>query len=162
MDMVTLGRTGITVNKNGFGALPIQRISQEDAVFLARKAYKAGIRFFDTAEISCTAQPTGGIERGINCKFGKMFLDAGSYRISFVLGLTGIIPCINLYAVTRTFNHFLLIRTGRNILRTYQCRNACILMDSHLALSRHITFQAFHNIILRYRNRCKSETCNQK
>ena len=49
MDMVTLGRTGITVNKNGFGALPIQRISQEDAVLLARKAYKAGIRFFDTA-----------------------------------------------------------------------------------------------------------------
>ena len=49
MDMVTLGRTGITVNKNGFGALPIQRISQEDAVHLARKAYRAGIRFFDTA-----------------------------------------------------------------------------------------------------------------
>ena len=48
-DMVTLGTTGITVNKNGFGALPIQRISQEDAAHLARKAYKAGIRFFDTA-----------------------------------------------------------------------------------------------------------------
>ena len=48
-DRVTLGTTGITVNKNGFGALPIQRISQEDAVHLARKAYKAGIRFFDTA-----------------------------------------------------------------------------------------------------------------
>lgn len=42
MDMVTLGRTGITVNKNGFGALPIQRISQEDAVFLARKALQGG------------------------------------------------------------------------------------------------------------------------
>ena len=26
MDMVTLGSTGITVNKNGFGALPIQRM----------------------------------------------------------------------------------------------------------------------------------------
>ena len=51
-DMVTLGTTGITVNKNGFGALPIQRISQEDAVHLARKAYKAGIRFFDTARAS--------------------------------------------------------------------------------------------------------------
>ena len=49
MDRVTLGSTGITVNKNGFGALPIQRIAQEDAVHLARKAYKAGIRFFDTA-----------------------------------------------------------------------------------------------------------------
>ena len=46
---VTLGSTGITVNKNGFGALPIQRISEEDAVRLARKAYEAGITFFDTA-----------------------------------------------------------------------------------------------------------------
>ena len=49
MDMVTLGSTGITVNKNGFGALPIQRISLEDAADLARKAYTAGITFFDTA-----------------------------------------------------------------------------------------------------------------
>ena len=49
MEMVTLGSTGITVNKNGFGALPIQRISAEDAVKLARKAYEAGITFFDTA-----------------------------------------------------------------------------------------------------------------
>ncbi|MCD7919687.1 MAG: aldo/keto reductase [Clostridiales bacterium] len=49
MDMVTLGGTGITVNRNGFGALPIQRISQADAVRLIRRAYDGGIRFFDTA-----------------------------------------------------------------------------------------------------------------
>ena len=49
MRTVTLGRTGITVNKNGFGALPIQRIPEEDAVFLLRKAYENGINFFDTA-----------------------------------------------------------------------------------------------------------------
>ncbi len=49
MDYVTLGKTNITVNKNGFGALPIQRISQKDAVKLIRKAYQAGITFFDTA-----------------------------------------------------------------------------------------------------------------
>ena len=48
-DFVTLGQTGITVNKNGFGALPIQRISQDEAVRLVRKAYDAGITFFDTA-----------------------------------------------------------------------------------------------------------------
>ena len=30
MEQVTLGSTGITVNKNGFGALPIQRITDED------------------------------------------------------------------------------------------------------------------------------------
>lgn len=49
MSMVTLGKTGITVNKNGFGALPIQRISNEDAGKLLRKAYEHGITFFDTA-----------------------------------------------------------------------------------------------------------------
>lgn len=48
-DIVTLGRTGITVNKNGFGALPIQRIGKEAAVKLVKKAYEAGITFFDTA-----------------------------------------------------------------------------------------------------------------
>ena len=31
MDKVTLGKTGITVNKNGFGALPIQRVSVDEA-----------------------------------------------------------------------------------------------------------------------------------
>ena len=49
MQTVTLGTTGITVNKNGFGALPIQRITTEDAVHLIKKAYDAGITFFDTA-----------------------------------------------------------------------------------------------------------------
>ncbi len=46
---VTLGTTGITTNKNAFGALPIQRISDEEAVHLLRKAYENGITFFDTA-----------------------------------------------------------------------------------------------------------------
>ena len=49
METVTLGRTGITVNKNGFGALPIQRIGTYEAVRLVRRAYDAGITFFDTA-----------------------------------------------------------------------------------------------------------------
>ena len=46
---VTLGKTGITVEKNAFGALPIQRISKDAAVALVRKAYQGGMRFFDTA-----------------------------------------------------------------------------------------------------------------
>ena len=49
MDYVTLGKTNIKVNRNGFGALPIQRISTDDAVTLIKKAYDAGITFFDTA-----------------------------------------------------------------------------------------------------------------
>ena len=46
---VTLGKTGITVNKNGFGALPIQRVTKEAAVKLLHQAYEGGITFFDTA-----------------------------------------------------------------------------------------------------------------
>ena len=49
MTTVTLGSTGITVDKNGFGALPIQRITKEEAAHLLRKAYEGGITFFDTA-----------------------------------------------------------------------------------------------------------------
>jgi predicted aldo/keto reductase-like oxidoreductase len=51
MPKVTLGRTGITVDKNGFGALPIQRITKEEAAYLLRKAYDSGITFFDTARV---------------------------------------------------------------------------------------------------------------
>ena len=45
----TLGKTGITVDKVAFGALPLQRISKEEAVSLLRKALEGGITFFDTA-----------------------------------------------------------------------------------------------------------------
>ena len=49
MDYVTLGSTGIRVNKNGFGALPIQRVSESTAGLILEKAYQNGITFFDTA-----------------------------------------------------------------------------------------------------------------
>ena len=49
MTKVTLGRTGITANKNGFGALPVQRVGFDQARTILRKAYDNGIDFFDTA-----------------------------------------------------------------------------------------------------------------
>ena len=49
MSQVTLGRTGIASPKNGFGALPIQRVSFEYAGMLLKKAYDAGFTYFDTA-----------------------------------------------------------------------------------------------------------------
>lgn len=49
MRSVLLGSTGIKVNKNGFGALPIQRITKDEASQLLRKAFDHGINFFDTA-----------------------------------------------------------------------------------------------------------------
>lgn len=44
-----MGKTGITVEKNAFGALPVQRIPREAAVRLLRRAYEHGVEFFDTA-----------------------------------------------------------------------------------------------------------------
>ena len=61
MREVTLGNTKITVNKNGFGALPIQRISEESAVYLLRKAYDNGIRFFDTARFYTDSEKKLGL-----------------------------------------------------------------------------------------------------
>ena len=49
MDKVILGKTGIEVNKNGFGALPIQRITKAEAVYILQKAFYNGINYFDTA-----------------------------------------------------------------------------------------------------------------
>lgn len=49
METVRLGKTGIVTNKNAFGALPIQRISDADAVHLLKKAYENGMTYFDTA-----------------------------------------------------------------------------------------------------------------
>ena len=49
MKTIALGKTGIEVPQNAFGALPIQRISDDEAVKLLRMAYDGGMRFFDTA-----------------------------------------------------------------------------------------------------------------
>lgn len=49
MQTVTLGKTGLVVPKNGFGALPIQRISLNETVKLLHKALDNGMYYFDTA-----------------------------------------------------------------------------------------------------------------
>jgi aryl-alcohol dehydrogenase-like predicted oxidoreductase len=49
MEKVRIGKTDLVVSRTGFGALPIQRISEKEAVSLLRKAYDNGIDFYDTA-----------------------------------------------------------------------------------------------------------------
>ena len=49
MEKIILGSTGIAATRSGFGALPIQRLTKEDAAALLYKAYEGGINFFDTA-----------------------------------------------------------------------------------------------------------------
>ena len=49
MQTVTLGRTGLTVSRLGFGGIPIQRIDQPAVRELLRAAHAGGVNFIDTA-----------------------------------------------------------------------------------------------------------------
>ena len=64
MQTVRLGRTNIIVNKNGFGALPIQRVGLDEAVKILRRAYEGGINYFDTARFYTDSEEKIGIALG--------------------------------------------------------------------------------------------------
>ena len=64
MKQITLGTTGITVPQNAFGALPIQRVSADEAVRLIRRAREGGMRFFDTARASTDSEEKLGLAFG--------------------------------------------------------------------------------------------------
>lgn len=74
MVQVKLGNTGIVANKNGFGALPIQRIDKESAVRLLHMALRGGVNFFDTARAYSDSEE----------KLGAAFagIDRGSYYLA--------------------------------------------------------------------------------
>ena len=66
MTHIQLGSTGITIEKNGFGCLPIQRISKEDAAYLLHKAVDGGMTYFDTARAYSDS------EEKVGCAFAGM------------------------------------------------------------------------------------------
>jgi aryl-alcohol dehydrogenase-like predicted oxidoreductase len=85
MKNVILGKTDIIVNKNGFGALPIQRIPEKEAVYLLHKAYVGGINFFDTARFyTDSEEKTGKAFKGMRDKViiasKTMAQDASGFR----------------------------------------------------------------------------------
>jgi len=49
MEKIRLGKTNLMVTKLGFGGVPIQRLSEEEAISLVRKSLDLGVNFIDTA-----------------------------------------------------------------------------------------------------------------
>jgi len=46
-----LGRTGLKVKTLGFGGIPIQPLSEEEAIRIVRKCYDLGMNYYDTARM---------------------------------------------------------------------------------------------------------------
>jgi predicted aldo/keto reductase-like oxidoreductase len=60
MKTVRLGRTGLQVTRVGFGGIPIQRLSEEEAVRVVRRCLELGVRFVDTANSYTTSEERVG------------------------------------------------------------------------------------------------------
>ena len=72
MRKITLGKTNITIEKNGFGALPIQRVSVKESTYLLQKAYHEGMDFYDTARLYTDSEKKIGIGfKGFNEEYPR-------------------------------------------------------------------------------------------
>ena len=56
MDKIRLGRTGMMVSKLGFGGIPIQRDTEEEAIEVVKRCLDLGITFIDTANGYSTSE----------------------------------------------------------------------------------------------------------
>lgn len=56
MERVVLGKTGLEVNRLGFGGIPIQRVGERQAVDTVLHAVESGIDFIDTSRIYTTSE----------------------------------------------------------------------------------------------------------
>ena len=61
MKQITLGRTGLKVNKLGFGGIPIQRVDEAQAVETVRYVVEQGIDFIDTSRLYTTSETRIGM-----------------------------------------------------------------------------------------------------
>ena len=56
MDTIRLGRTEMRVSRLGFGGIPIQRVSEDDAMAVVRRCLELGITYLDTANAYTTSE----------------------------------------------------------------------------------------------------------
>ena len=61
MERIVIGKTGLEVNRLGFGGIPIQRVEEDKAVKTVLHAVKNGVDFIDTARAYTTSERRIGI-----------------------------------------------------------------------------------------------------
>ena len=72
METIRLGKTEMMVSKLGFGGIPIQRLSEDEAVAVVRRCLELGITFIDTANGYNTSEERIG--KAISGKREKLIL----------------------------------------------------------------------------------------
>lgn len=97
MSQVTLGKTGITVEKNAFGALPVQRVSRETAVHLLKKAYDSGITFYDTARYYTDSEEKVGAAFAGMMEEGRSMEEGFSREKVYIATKTGAVTAENFW-----------------------------------------------------------------
>lgn len=61
MERVTQGRTGLQVSRLGFGGIPIQRVSEAEAVETVLNAMQRGVDVIDTSRAHTTSEHPIGL-----------------------------------------------------------------------------------------------------
>ncbi len=61
MEKVRLGRTNLVVKRLGWGGIPIQRVSEKDAVSVVKAVVEMGVDLLDTAPSYTTSEHCIGL-----------------------------------------------------------------------------------------------------
>jgi len=72
METVRLGRTEMMVSRLGFGGIPIQRVSEDEAIAVVTRCLELGITFIDTANAYTTSE--GRIGKAISGRRDEVIL----------------------------------------------------------------------------------------
>lgn len=78
METFKLGRTNMKVTRLGFGGIPIQRLSEDDAVAVIKRCLELGINFLDTANGYTTSEERIG--KAIKGQRDKVYIATKSLR----------------------------------------------------------------------------------
>jgi len=76
MEKIRLGRTEMMVTRLGFGGIPIQRVSEEEAIAVVKKCLELGINYLDTANGYTTSEERIG--KAIKGKRDRLFISTKS------------------------------------------------------------------------------------
>jgi len=80
MEKIRLGRTGMMVSKLGFGSIPIQRNTDDEALAVIRKCMELGITFLDTANGYTTSE--GRIGKAVSGRREEFIIATKSHALT--------------------------------------------------------------------------------